>query len=189
MKKSICFIMVILSLVILASCNNSQETDKEVVPEYNPAETVVETKPSDINIGNYTLTYSGEIKYNPYSDEKSKPTIIVYFNFKNNSDVSVIPSKVLKATATQDKKSLKTYEYKDEYASVEQKNLYKECKPKETITCCYCFEYSEKGGNINYEINDIKNSSKNKLSGIVDIKNIVYVTQNLCTDTAIKTEN
>ncbi len=183
MKKLFAITAIIITLFTLVGCNNT-ETDKEKVPEFNPAETVVTYKPDDIKINNYTVTNYGEIKYNPYNDDEQSPTVIIYFNFTNNSKSAVAPSDVLTISAKQGKNNLKTYEYAKEYAPFEQSNLKNKCNPGESVICCYSILYNNEKDDIKYEIKDKNNKAKEKLIGTIKISNLVFVKENLCQETA-----
>lgn len=183
MKRLITIFLILMMTLISVSCNSS-DTTEESVPEFNPAETEFTTKPENVDLGDYSVTYSGAIKYNPYTDNESKPTVVMYFNFKNNSKKPVKASDVLTITAKQGSKALKLFEYPNEYASIEQLNLHSECKAGKSYAISYCFEFNENGDDITYEVKTKNNTSKNKSTGKIIISKLDLVTVNLCIDSA-----
>lgn len=178
MKRTLSIILICMTIMLLVACSNYRDNNDTAI---NPAETHVETKPQEINIGDFTVKYQGAIKYNPYNDSTSKPTVMIYFSFKNNSDKAVTPSECIFITATQGNNKLEEYAYPKEFTAKEQDNLHLECKPNENVICCYSLSFDENGEDISYQIKNAQD--KTALSGTIKINELSLVKQNLNPDT------
>ena len=178
MKRALSIILICLTVILLVACSNCADNNDTAI---NPAETHVETKPQEIHIGDFTVKYQGAIKYNPYSDSASKPTVMIYFDFKNNSDKAVIPSECIFISATQGNTKLEEYAYPKEFTAKEQDNLHLECKPNENVVCCYSLSFDENNEDISYQIKNAQD--KTALSGTIKINELSLVKQNLNPDT------
>ncbi len=178
MKKTLSVILLLVFTLCFTGCG---ESDEDTKPEVNPAETYVETQAKEITVGDYSVQYRGAINYNPYKDDSKKSSIVVYFDFANNSDKAIVPNSAVQITAKQGETVLDNITFTKEYAAPEQYNFSKECKSGEHITFCCSWEYDDKGENVVYEIVNSQDSSK-KSSGTIEISTIDLVKQTLSTE-------
>lgn len=183
MKKILVSLLVLTMAFSLVACGGGSTSDPSgndtSAVTTTEAPTEAPTEPPKATIGNVTVAYDSAVMYKPYDSEATKPNLLVYLNFTNNSDEAVKPSQYVYTVAKQGDKKASTITYMEDAIPPEMSLFYKEVAPGETVKFAESYSVDMEGGEVTIEYIDLYNQIDEKLVFSLDPANLELITESL----------
>ena len=160
MKRLLALLLALMMVFSLAACGSDK---KDNGGDKNATEAPTEAPKPKATIGDVTLQFDSAVMYKPYDSEVSKPNLLVYYTFTNNSDAEVFPTKKIYMKATQDGSNISATSYLKDAIPPEMNLFYKAVQPGETVKLVEAFQADIEGGEVTVEFIDLYNTIKETL--------------------------
>lgn len=163
MKRLLALLLALMMVFSLAACGgkdaDKKTDDKKASDKADPTEA---PKPK-ATIGDIELQFDSAVMYKPYDSDVSKPNLLVYYTFTNNSEAEVFPTKKIYMKATQDGSNISATSYLQDAIPPEMNLFYKAVQPGETVKLVEAFQADIEGGEVTVEFIDLYNTIEETL--------------------------